>query len=258
MDLGLAGKRALVTGASRGIGLACARALSAEGVRVALCARGEADLIKALEGIGGRDAGHDCAAIDLTDAAGPQRALDWLDIARNPIDIVVHNLGGTLGVRDPLAPAAAWRDVWRMNIEVAVELNAALLPPMIERKSGRMVFVSSLTAFESHGALAHAVAKSALTAYVRGLGREYAKDRVVISAVVPGVIMSEGGHWENNLRNDPAYVEQYIRERLPRGEFGTPDEVAAAVTFLCSKHATPFMGSIVPLEGGQGRSYFGQ
>jgi 3-oxoacyl-[acyl-carrier protein] reductase len=81
---------------------------------------------------------------------------------------------------------------------------------------------------------------------------------VVISAIVPGVVLTEGGHWDNNRRADPEYVERYLRERLPRGAFGTPEEVAAAVLFLCSRHAAPFIGSIVPLEGGQARSFFGQ
>jgi 3-oxoacyl-[acyl-carrier protein] reductase len=256
MDLGLAGRTALITGASRGIGRACARALAGEGVRVRVCARGTADLDALLDEVGGERGGHRRYALDLEAPDGPQRLIDAL--GGEPLDIVVHNVGGTLGVRDPLAPTGDWRRVWRFNCEIAMELNAALIPGMVERKSGRIVVLSSLAAFEHQGALAYSVVKAALTAYVRGLGRTYAADGIVISAVVPGVIMSEGGHWENVAKNDPAYFEQYIRERLPRGSFGSAEEVAAAVTFLCSQHAAPFIGSIVPLDGGQGRSFFGR
>jgi 3-oxoacyl-[acyl-carrier protein] reductase len=254
MELGLAGRSALITGASRGIGRACARALAAEGVRLHLCARGAADLA-ALLGELAADAGHQSYALDLEAADGPARLIDAL--AGKTPDIVVHNLGGTLGVNDPLAPVEAWRRVWRLNCEIAMELDAGLIPAMVERQYGRIVVLSSLAAFEHQGAIAYSVVKAALTAYVRGLGRTYAADGVVISAVVPGAVMSEGGHWEEVAKRDPAYFKQYIRERLPRGSFGTAEEVAAAVTFLCSQNAAPFAGSIVPLDGGQGRSFFG-
>jgi len=256
MELGLAGRTALVTGASRGIGRACALALAAEGVGLRICARGAGDLANVMRELGGTSSGHRSFALDLEAADGPQQLLDAL--GAEPIDIVVHNVGGTHGIRDPLAPIGDWRRVWRLNCEIAMELNAGLIPAMVERKAGRVVVLSSLAAFEHQGALAYSVVKAALTAYVRGLGRTYAADGIVVSAVVPGVILSEGGHWDEVSKRDPAYFEQYIRERLPRGSFGSADEVAAAVTFLCSQHAAPFIGSIVPLDGGQGRSFFGR
>ena len=257
MDVGIAGRHALVTAASRGIGRACAQALAAEGARVSICARSRDDLDGALAELGGVGAGHRALGVDLMAADGPAQLLAWLAEDGLP-DIVVHNLGGTLGVREPLPAPAQWRDVFRMNFEVAAELNAGLLPEMLSRGSGRICAISSLAAFEMHGSLAYGVAKAALTAYTRGLGRTYADSGVVITAVVPGVVLTEGGHWDQNRQRDPAYVEQYIKERLPRGMFGSPEEVAAAVIFLCSQHAAPFAGSIVPLEGGQARSFFGQ
>jgi NAD(P)-dependent dehydrogenase (short-subunit alcohol dehydrogenase family) len=255
MEMGLAGRRALITGGSRGIGRACARALAAEGVRLHLCARGSGDL-DALMAELGSGAGHRSYAIDLEAPDGPRRLLDAL--AGESLDIVVHNVGGTLGVSDPLAPPEDWRRVWRLNCEIAMELNAGVIPGMVERKHGRIVALSSLAAFEHQGAIAYSIVKAALTAYVRGLGRTYAPDGLVVSAVVPGAVFSEGGHWDDVAKRDPAYFEQYIRERLPRGSFGTAEEVAWAVTFLCSRHAGPFVGSIVPLDGGQGRSFFGR
>jgi 3-oxoacyl-[acyl-carrier protein] reductase len=257
MDFGITGRRALVTAASRGIGRACALALAAEGAKLSICARGRADLDATLAALGGEDAGHRALAIDLASDGGPAMLLSWLAEDALP-DIAVHSLGGTLDVRDSLPTEHQWRSVFRLNFEVAAELNATLVPEMVRRRSGRICAISSLAAFEMHGSLAYGVAKAALTAYTRGLGRAYADTGVVISAVVPGVVLTEGGHWEQNRRRDPQYVENYIKERIPRGAFGSAEEVAAAVTFLCSRHAAPFIGSIVPLEGGQARSFFGQ
>ena len=257
MDFGISGRRALITGASRGIGRACALALAAEGARVVLCARASDALEETLAALGGAAAGHRALALDLMADDGPASVLAEL-IEDGAPDIVVHSLGGTLGVRDNLPTARQWRDVFHLNIEVAAELNATFLPQMAARGDGRICSISSLAAFEMHGSIAYGVAKAALTAYTRGIGRAYADTGVVISAVVPGVVLTEGGHWDTNRKADPEYVERYIAERLPRGAFGSPEEVAAAVTFLCSRHAAPFIGSIVPLEGGQARSFFGQ
>jgi 3-oxoacyl-[acyl-carrier protein] reductase len=258
MDLGLAGRTAFITGASRGIGAATARVLAAEGARVAVCARDGAQLEALVAEIGGAAAGHRALAIDLTEAGAPQQAVAWLAKEMGDVEIVVHNLGGTLGVREPLAAATDWERVFHFNLGIAIDLNAGLLPPMRERKYGRIIALSSLAAFEHQGSIPYSVAKAALTAYIRGMGRTYAPDGVVISAVVPGVIATEGNTWGDLLQRDPAEAQRYLDERVPRGRFGVPEEVAQAVAFLASRHADAFAGSIVPLEGGQGRSFFGQ
>jgi 3-oxoacyl-[acyl-carrier protein] reductase len=258
MDLGVAGRAAFVTAASRGIGAATARALAAEGARVAVCARSAVELDALLNELGGPAAGHHALRIDLTEPGAPREAAAWLADVMGDIDIVVHNLGGTLGVREPLSAASDWMRVLQFNLGVAIDLNAILVPPMRERKYGRIVAISSLAAFEHQGSIPYSVAKAALTAYIRGLGRTYAGDGVVISAVVPGVIASEGNTWDLLMKRDPAEAQRYLDDRVPRGRFGSPEEVAQAVTFLAGRHAEPFAGSIVPLEGGQGRSFFGQ
>ena len=258
MDLGLAGRTAFVSGASRGIGAACARTLAAEGARVAACAR-DADALGVLvDACGGRAAGHDFLALDLLEPDAPRAAAAWLERSFGEIDIVVHNLGGTLGVRDPLGPAGDWERVLHFNLGIAIDLNAALIPAMRARGFGRVIAISSLAAFEHQGSIPYSVAKAALTAYVRGLGRTCAPDGVVVTAVVPGVIASEGNTWDELRKHDPSQAQRYLDERVPRGMFGTPEEVAQAVAFLAGRHADPFAGSIVPLEGGQGRSFFGQ
>ena len=256
MELGIRGRNALVTGAGRGIGRACALALAREGASVTVCARSADQLAAVVDEMGGPAAGHRALAFDLVAEGGPEQLLAALGDSR--VELLVHNLGGTDGVRDAFAPIAAWRGVLRLNLEVAIELDRVLIPRMQERGDGRVVYLASLAAFEHQGSVPYSVAKAALTAYVRGIGRTVAPDGVVCSAVVPGVVLAPGGHWDEARKRDPSYADTYIKERLPRGAFGTPEEVAAAVAFLCSRQASAFHGSIVPLDGGQGRSFFGQ
>ena len=120
-----------------------------------------------------------------------------------------------------------------------------------------MIFISSLAALEHHGSLGYGVVKAALTAYARSLGRTVAPDGVIVSAVVPGIVATPGGTWDLALQRDPVGVAAYIKERIPRGQFGTAEEVADAVTFLASQRAAAFAGSLVGLDGGQGRSFYG-
>lgn len=255
MDLGLAGKRALVTGGSRGIGRACALALAREGARVMVCGRTPRDLEETLAALGGEAAGHSSMVVDLMADDGPSQLVAQLGATLGYVDIVVQNVGGTLAVRDSLADIATWRRVWRLNVEIAIELTDALIPGMQRRKSGRMIFLSSLAALEHQGSLAYGVTKAALTAYARGIGRAFAADGIVVSAVIPGATLTEGGSWENYLRADPEGVARYVEEKLPRRKFGSVEEIADAVAFLASDRATAFVGSLVPLDGGQGISF---
>ena len=254
MDLGIKGRGALVTGASAGIGLAIAQALAAEGARVAIAARTAADVDAAVAKLGGHAAGHRGYAVDLTAGDGPARLL----AARadfGTIDILIHNLGGTLGVNDPLAPVDRWREVLRLNLEVAIELNDALVPAMRERGWGRVVSVLSLGAREHSGTIAYGTAKSALGAYTRGLARNVARDGVVVTAVSPGATLTENGHWAQQTASDPQRVAAYLATETMRGRFVEPREIAAVVAFLASEAASACAGTFVGVDAGQGRSY---
>lgn len=257
MDLGIAGKRALVTAGSRGIGRACVVALAQAGAKVATCARGTEDL-NALIAELARD-GHEVEtrSVDLMPPGNPSELAATLMREAGAIDIVVHNFGGTLGVTDPFSPAKDWHKVWRANFEVAVEVNNVVVPAMLERNWGRIVCVSSNAGIEHQASLPYSAAKAALTAYTRGMGRTLAASGVVMSAVLPGVVLTEGGQWEEASRRDPDYVSRFLKERVPRGCFGTPQEVAAVVSFLCSELAMACAGTLFQMDGGQGRSFFG-
>lgn len=257
MDLGLRDRRALVTGGSQGIGLATAKALAAEGARVAIAARDAKGLEVALSEFAGGAGRHLGVPLDLTEEGSPGRLLALLQAQGfGAPEILVNNLGGTLGENDAFAPIARWREVMRHNFEIAVELAGAVAPAMREAKWGRIVNVSSLAGLELNGPPAYAAAKAALIAYTRCVGRLLAADGVVMSAVMPGVVRTDGGYWETLEQEDPERVSRYLAERCPLGRFGTPQEIASHIAFLCSTSASFSPGSAFAIDGGQLRGYW--
>lgn len=255
MDLNIAGKRALVTGSSRGIGQAIALCLAEAGVSVAVVARSEAGVHALVEQLNTHSAGNLGLARDLCADDVPTEVAETLTTAFGQPDILVHNLGGTLDVTDPFAPIEDWRRVMRFNFDVAVELNNHFAPHMTAQKWGRIVNIASVAAVELNGPASYAAAKAALCAYTRSVGRLLAADGVIMSAVLPGVVETEGGYWEEMKQSDPARVANYLRDRCPLGRFGTPREIADFVTFLCADQASFNPGAVYPLDGGQLRGY---
>jgi 3-oxoacyl-[acyl-carrier protein] reductase len=175
-----------------------------------------------------------------------------------PIDIIVHNLGGTMDIGDPFCSLDDWQRVWRLNMEIAIELNNLLIPAMQKKHWGRIVHVSSISAMENHGPVTYCAVKAALTAYSRSMGRFLAPDGIVMTAVLPGAVFTEGGYWDISSKERPDHVAKYISDRMSIRRFGHPDEIGNVVAFLCSAQASFCIGSIIPIDGGQGRSYFGQ
>lgn len=259
MKLGIEGKRALVTGAGHGIGRSISLCLAREGARVAVVSRTVSDIKTLVEEMGGTALGHYGVPMDLVPERAPAKLVNSLKKANfSPIDIVVHNLGGTLDITDPFCPIDDWRRVWRFNLEVAIQLNLLLVPPMRESQWGRIVHISSISAMENHGPVTYCAVKAALTAYSRSLGRVLAPDGIVVTAILPGAVFTKGGYWDIASKERPDHVEKYLSERMAIRRFGHPDEIANMVTFLCSEHASFCIGSVVPVDGGQGRGFFGQ
>ena len=207
--------------------------------------------------MGGTAAGHLGIALDLMSDGAPSKLMRRLEHF-GLLDIAVHNVGGTLNTTDPFCSVAEWRKVYRFNFEIAVELNGMILPGMRERKWGRVVHVSSIAGMENQGPVTYCAMKAALTAYTRSLGGVVAPDGVVVSAVLPGAVFTENGYWDVTSRERPEHVRKYLTERQRIGRFGRPEEIGNYVAYLCSELASFNTGSIVPVDGGQGRGYFGQ
>lgn len=258
MDLGIKNRLALITGGGRGIGAAIAEGLAREGARVAVVSRTASDIKNLVNRIGGKKGGHLGVVLDLTEESGPGDLIKILNKNFGMPSIVVHNLGGTLEIKDPFCSVQDWRRVYRFNFEVAVELNILLVPDMQKNKWGRVIHISSISAMENHGPVTYCAMKAALTAYTRSFGGVVAPDGIVVSAVLPGAVYTQKGYWDMTSRENPEHVKKFLTDRQRIGRFGKPEEIGNFVTFLCSNLASFNTGSIVPVDGGQGRGYFGQ
>lgn len=252
MDLGIKGRKALVTGGGRGLGLSIASNLAREGVQVAVVARSAADVDAFVRSHGN---GHVGLAYDLMEEGAPAAMAAELQQRFGHPDILVHNVGGTLDITDPMCGLAEWRKVYRFNLEIAVELNLLLVPHLRKQKWGRIVHVSSISALENQGTVPYCSVKAALNAYTRSFGRFVSADGISVSAVMPGAVFTDGGYWDTASRERPDHVAKYLSERMAIQRFGKPDEIGTVVTFLCSEHASFVVGSAVLVDGGQGRVF---
>lgn len=257
MDLNLKGKRALITGGSVGIGQAIAFDLAREGASVAITSRHKESIDTTMKMLGGTENGHYGVVIELTDTDGPTRLINELHDAFGQIDIVVNNAGSTQSITDPYCSIEDWHKVFRLNLEVPVEINNLLIPHMKQQDWGRIVNITAGAALENSGPVTYCASKAALTAYTRSMGRILAIEspNVVMTAVLPGVVITEGGHWDTVLKERPEHAERYLKERCPLGRFGQPYEISPMVVLLCSDKSTFSHGSIVLVDAGQAKHY---
>ena len=253
MDLQINGKTALVTGAGRGIGRSVALNLAQEGVNVIACSRGSAGLEELETKIS--KGNHEFIPVDLTKVAECDRLIDIISKSCGSPDIIVNNVGGNLGLTDPLGPVSEWQNVMRLNVEIALQINHAFVPKMQSKQWGRICHISSISALENQGPPSYCAAKLALNAYVRSVGRYVSSDNVIMTSVLPGAVLSEGGYWDIASKERPDHVAKYLEDRMAIKRFGTVEEISKAVVFLCSEHASFCVGSSLLIDGGQGRVF---
>ncbi|MDB4967608.1 MAG: short-chain dehydrogenase/reductase [Myxococcales bacterium] len=259
MDLGLAGKSAIVTGSSRGIGRAIALALASEGARVVLSARTAGPLVDATAEAKrvAAPAGGDAVAVvcDVTTPAGVSALVDGARASFGGVDILINNVGGS-GARDfhdcDESDLAAILD---RNLWPAFRCSRAVLPELRARGGGSIVMITSIWGREAGGGPSYNVAKAAELALAKAMSRDLAKDNVRVNAVAPGSILFPGGGWERRQKADPEGIAAFVAREVPFQRFGTPEEVADVVTFLCSARARWVHGACVVVDGGQSRAF---
>lgn len=247
MDFHLHGRRAVVVGASKGLGRAVAKLLAAEGCAVAAVARTASLLGSLIDELPG--AGHLTCATDLLVDGAPTRLAAELLEAFVP-DIVVHNVGGSLGVTDSLATAGDYARVWRVNVGIPIELNRLFAPGMSERGWGRIVHVSSVSAENFSGYSAYVSAKGALNAYVKTIGRALAPKGVIVSAVCPGPLFGEGRYLTRLQQDQSSGWREFCEHHLAIGRLARPEDIAPFVAMLCAPLASYAAGAIINIDGG--------
>ena len=248
MDLGLTGRVVLVTGASKGIGKAIARAFVAEGARVAVCARGRDELEATAAEL--RAAGGEVVALaaDLLAEGETERVARETAAALGPVDVLINNLGGGKSADTE----EAWQFTMDVNLGVARRACRAVIPGMKERNRGVLLFISSISGVLPGGSSpAYSAAKAAELMVARSLALQLAPHGIRALAVSPGSIDFPGGGWEQRRQKDPERIERFVREAMPRGRFGTPEEIADVVVFLASDRASLVTGANIAVDGGQ-------
>ncbi len=264
MDLGLAGRACVVTGASSGIGRATALQLCTEGAKVLLVARGEQRLAEATEEatrLAERSGGTAAAiALDVTDEDAGERMLATAADLFGSLDVLVNNAGAARWRDLDEVPDEDWRAQYELNVMAPLRAMRAAIPPMAERGWGRIVNVCSTAGKRPSAAMAeYSVAKAAELSLSRLFADRYAKTGVLVNAVAPGPVeaemwMDEGGLLDQSMRlsghksRDDALAE--AGGKRPLGRLARPEEIASAIVFLCSERASYVAGAAWSVDGG--------
>jgi 3-oxoacyl-[acyl-carrier protein] reductase len=259
MDMGIQDKVALVTGGCSGIGLAIAKSLAKEGANICVTSRNQEKLDFAINELNkiSKDK-HLGIKSNISAELEPTKVFDILMEKYGDIDIVINNVGDTLDILDPFCSLEDWSRLFRLIMGVAIEINNLAIPVMKRKKWGRIVNITAGASMENSGPVPYCSFKAAYTAYSRSMARVLALEEtgIVMSAVLPGVVITEDGHWSKVMKDRPEHAQKYLEERTVLKRFGQPDEISPIVTLLSSEQASFCIGSVIPVEGGQAKHYF--
>jgi 3-oxoacyl-[acyl-carrier protein] reductase len=258
MDLQLTSKVAVVTGGSRGLGLASARALLDEGCHVAVCARGAERLEQAAEELGAAaPAGATVLAVvaDVSTTAGVTSLIDTTVARLGGIDVLVNNVG--LGKGGALADTddQTWQEAFDQTVLPAVRASRLAVPHMQARGGGAIVIIASIFGREAGGRMTYNAVKAAEISLAKSLAQQLAPVNIRVNSVSPGSILFEGGSWWKRQQEQPDVIADFVTRELPFGRFGTAEEVGNVVAFLSSPRASWISGTSVVVDGCQSRSF---
>ncbi|MCV2885437.1 SDR family oxidoreductase [Aestuariibacter sp. AA17] len=252
MDLCLQGKKVLIFGGSKGIGLASAKMFLEEGAYVCLVARDEAKLKTVTQQLA-KDFGHerilwytaDCTIEDKVKASFEYVLSNW-----KTIHTVVSCIGDGHSSSDAISEEAQWQSIWKVNFDSIRFICRAALKWICPDK-GSIVFVSSIAGLESIGAPTdYSTAKSAISTFVKNVARK-TQPGLRINVIAPGNVLVKGGRWEQRLKESENEVTSLINRTVPMKRFGRPEEIANFILFAASECSSFMTGSTIVVDGGQ-------
>jgi len=245
MDLGLAGKRAIVLGGSRGIGFYVAQELRAEGAAVAICARDQGGVTSAVAQLGGDTFGQ---SVDLAERAATREFVEQAVDKLGGVDILIHNASG-FGVSNT---EEDWDRSFAVDVMAGVRAVDAALPALRASGSGSIVFIGSMASKYHFGRppSPYGAAKAAMRTYANELAQSYGKDGVRANVVSPGAVWFEGGSWDQRKQENPKFYAA-VEKGIPLGRLGTGEEIARIVVFTASPAGLWLNATHLAADGGQ-------
>ena len=257
MDLGLAGKVAIITGGSKGLGLAAASALVAEGARVAICGRTPATLAQAAQALAAQVGRPDdvlAVTADVSSEADLRRLVDETVSRFGGVDVLVNNVGLGKGGGLMDTPDDVWRQAFDQTLFPAIRASRRVVPHMQQRGGGVILLIASIWGRESGGRMTYNAVKAAEISLGKALAQQLAPSGIRVNSIAPGSILFEGGSWHQRQQADPDGIAQFVARELPFGRFGRADEVGDVVAFLASSRSSWISGACITVDGCQSRS----
>jgi 3-oxoacyl-[acyl-carrier protein] reductase len=253
MDLQLQGKSVLITGGSKGIGKAIAQAFVSEGANVGIAARSLEFLEKAKEELGGVVS---IFQADITNAGEREKLIRSFIEKNGTIDVLINNAGGSNGGNVLDTEMDLFYEAMELNYFSAVHLSKLAFEQMKNAGRGSIINITSIYGRESGGKVTYNNAKAALISFTKSLANEAIRYGIRVNSIAPGSILHETGNWKRRLEEDPEGINQFVKNEIPAGRFGTPEEVANVAAFLASDKASWIVGASINVDGGQSRMNF--
>jgi 3-oxoacyl-[acyl-carrier protein] reductase len=258
VDLELRDKVAIVTGSSRGLGLASAVALAAEGCRVTLCGRTPETLEAARRAVAGVAGGEDrvvAVAADVSQLPGVQAVIDRTVDAFGAIDVLVNNVGVARGGGLLDTDDEEWQLAFDQTLFPAIRASRLAVPHMQRRGGGAIIIIASIYGREAGGRMAYNAAKAAEISLAKSLAQQLAASNIRVNSLSPGSILFEGGSWWKRQQEAPDAIADFVKRELPFGRFGRAEEVGEVVAFLASPRASWISGTSIVVDGCQSRAF---
>ncbi len=257
MDLGLAGKVAIVTGGSRGLGFASARALVAEGAHVVICGRTPSTLDAAVAQLA--DVSGDAARVlaveaDVSREKDLRRLVDETVARFGGVDVLVNNVGLGKGAGLLDTPDDVWQQAFDQTLYPAIRASRLVVPHMQGRGGGVILLIASIWGRESGGRMTYNAVKAAEISLGKAMAQQLGPSNIRVNSIAPGSILFEGGSWHQRQQADPEGMARFIERELPFGRLGRAEEVGDVVAFLASARASWISGACVTVDGCQSRS----